>query len=43
VIRIFLGGTFDRYPRLQLVVGQMGETLSFILQRRDVMPMAMMK
>ena len=31
------------YPRLQLVVGHMGETLPFMLQRLDVMPMAMTK
>jgi hypothetical protein len=43
VIRIILGGTFDRYPRLQLVVGHMGETLPFMLQRLDVMPMALTK
>ncbi len=43
VIRIILGGTFDRYPKLQLVVGHMGETLPFMLQRLDVMPMAMTK
>jgi uncharacterized protein len=43
VIRIILGGTFDRYPGLQLVVGHMGETLPFMLQRLDVMPMAMTK
>jgi hypothetical protein len=43
VIRIILRGTFDRYPRLQLVVGHMGETLPFMLQRLDVMPMAMTK
>jgi hypothetical protein len=43
VIRIILGGTFDRYPRLQLVVGHMGETLPFMLQRLDVMPMVMTK
>jgi predicted TIM-barrel fold metal-dependent hydrolase len=43
VIRIVLGGTFDRYPGLQLVVGHMGETLPFMLQRLDVMPMAMTK
>ncbi len=43
VIRIILGGAFDRYPRLQLVVGHMGETLPFMLQRLDVMPMAMTK
>jgi hypothetical protein len=43
VIRIILGGTFDRHPRLQLLVGHMGETLPFMLQRLDVMPMAMTK
>ena len=43
VIRIILGGTFDRHPRLQLVVGHMGEALPFMLQRLDVMPMAMTK
>jgi predicted TIM-barrel fold metal-dependent hydrolase len=43
VIRIILGGTFDRYPRLQLLVGHMGETLPFMLQRLDVMPLAMTK
>lgn len=43
VIRIILGGTFDRHPKLQLVVGHMGETLPFMLQRLDVMPMAMTK
>jgi uncharacterized protein len=42
-IRIILGGTFDRYPRLQLVVGHMGETLPFMLQRLDIMPTAMTK
>lgn len=43
VIRIILGGTFDHYPRLQLVVGHMGEALPFMLQRLDRMPMAMTK
>jgi predicted TIM-barrel fold metal-dependent hydrolase len=43
VIRIILGGTFDRHPGLQLVVGHMGETLPFMLQRLDVMPTAMTK
>ena len=42
-IRIILGGAFDRYPGLQLVVGHMGETLPFMLQRLDVMPMALTK
>jgi hypothetical protein len=43
VIRIILGGTFDRYPGLQIIVGHMGETLPFMLQRLDVMPAAMTK
>jgi predicted TIM-barrel fold metal-dependent hydrolase len=43
VIRIILGGTFDRYPGLQIVVGHMGETLPFMLQRLDMMPAAMTK
>jgi predicted TIM-barrel fold metal-dependent hydrolase len=42
-LRIILGGTFDRYPGLQLVVGHMGETLPFMLQRVDMMPVAMTK
>jgi len=33
VLRLVLSGAFDRYPRLQLVVGHMGEGLSFMLPR----------
>ena len=43
VIRIILGGAFDKYPELQLVIGHMGEGLPFMLSRLDVMPMAMTK
>jgi uncharacterized protein len=43
VIRMILGGAFDQYPKLQIVIGHMGETLPFMLQRLDVMPMAMTK
>jgi predicted TIM-barrel fold metal-dependent hydrolase len=43
VIRIILGGAFDRYPNLQLIVGHMGETLPFMLQRLDVMPISITK
>jgi predicted TIM-barrel fold metal-dependent hydrolase len=43
VIRLILGGVFDKYPKLQIVIGHMGETLPFMLQRLDVMPMAMTK
>ena len=41
VLRIVLGGVFDKYPRLQFVIGHMGEALPFMLSRLDVMPMAM--
>jgi hypothetical protein len=35
VIRLILGGAFDRYPKLQIVIGHMGEALPFMLQRLD--------
>ena len=41
VIRLILGGVFDAYPQLQIVVGHMGEGLPFMLQRLDVMPTAL--
>jgi uncharacterized protein len=40
---MILGGVFDRFPNLQIIVGHMGETLPFMLQRLDVMPAAMTK
>lgn len=43
VIRIILGGAFDRYPRLQIVIGHLGEALPFMLQRLDNMSIAMTK
>ena len=43
VIRLILGGVFDRYPKLQIVIGHLGESLPFMLQRLDVMPMEMTK
>jgi uncharacterized protein len=43
VIRLILGGVLGNYPKLQIVIGHMGETLPFMLQRLDVMPMAMTK
>ena len=33
VLRLVLSGAFDRYPGLQLIVGHMGEGLSFMLPR----------
>jgi uncharacterized protein len=41
VLRLILGGVFDKFPQLQIVIGHMGEGLPFMLQRLDVMPMAM--
>lgn len=35
VLRIILGGVFDRHPDLQLVIGHMGEALPFFLARID--------
>lgn len=35
VIRMILGGVFDQYPKLQIIIGHMGETLPFMLQRMD--------
>jgi uncharacterized protein len=35
VNRLILGGAFDRYPKLQIVIGHMGETLPFMVQRLD--------
>jgi hypothetical protein len=41
VIRLILGGAFDRYPGLQLVIGHLGEGLPFMIQRLDLMSPAM--
>ncbi|OBF59271.1 amidohydrolase [Mycobacterium sp. 852002-50816_SCH5313054-b] len=35
LLRLILGGVFDRYPELQLVIGHMGEATSFMLPRFD--------
>jgi predicted TIM-barrel fold metal-dependent hydrolase len=37
VLRIILGGVFDRYPKLQMIVGHMGEALPFMQSRLDIM------
>jgi uncharacterized protein len=36
VLRLVLGGAFDRYPKLQLVIGHMGEGLAFMIPRIDL-------
>jgi uncharacterized protein len=41
VLRMVLGGVFDAHPALQVVIGHMGESLPFMLQRVDVMSPAM--
>jgi uncharacterized protein len=33
VLRLILGGAFDRFPNLQLVIGHLGEALPFMLPR----------
>ena len=43
VLRMILGGVFDAHPALQIVIGHMGETLPFMLQRVDVMAPSMTK
>jgi uncharacterized protein len=34
-LRMILGGEFDRHPRLQIIIGHMGEGLPFMLPRLD--------
>jgi predicted TIM-barrel fold metal-dependent hydrolase len=46
VMRMALGGVFDQFPKLQIVVGHMGEALPFMLPRMDDMlppPMTKLK
>ena len=43
VIRVVLGGTFDRFPKLQLVIGHLAEGLMSMFQRLDNMTPAMTK
>jgi uncharacterized protein len=37
VLRMVLGGVFERFPGLQIIVGHMGENLPFSLARADAM------
>jgi hypothetical protein len=43
VIRLILGGVFDRFPNLQIVIGHLGEGLPGMFQRLDVMAPALTK
>jgi predicted TIM-barrel fold metal-dependent hydrolase len=40
---MILGGVFDQYPKLQIVIGHLGEALPFMIQRVDNMPPEMTK
>ena len=35
LLRLILGGVFDRHPKLQVVIGHMGEALPFMLPRMN--------
>ena len=35
VIRMIVGGVFDKYPKLQVLIGHLGEGLPFMLERMD--------
>lgn len=35
LIRMILGGVFDRYPKLQVVIGHLGEGIPFMLPRME--------
>jgi predicted TIM-barrel fold metal-dependent hydrolase len=37
---MMFGGVFDRFPKLQIVIGHMGEGLPFFWQRFDIVPSA---
>jgi predicted TIM-barrel fold metal-dependent hydrolase len=44
LIRMILGGVFDRHPKLQVVIGHLGEGIPFMLPRLDkIMPKEMTK
>ncbi|MDO8875467.1 MAG: amidohydrolase family protein [Pseudolabrys sp.] len=35
IMRMMLGGVFDRFPKLQVVIGHMGEALPFMMPRME--------
>ncbi|KAK3391515.1 hypothetical protein B0T20DRAFT_81087 [Sordaria brevicollis] len=37
VLRLFASGLFDRYPKLKIIIGHMGETIPFMLERIQVL------
>lgn len=40
-VRLVLGDVFDQFPKLQLILGHLGETLPFMIQRLDNVQQAM--
>jgi 5-carboxyvanillate decarboxylase len=40
ILRLIVAGVFDRFPRLQIVIGHVGESLPFTLYRLDYMHQA---
>lgn len=43
VLRLVLGGVFDKYPDLQIIIGHLGEALPFMINRVDNMSPEMTK
>jgi 5-carboxyvanillate decarboxylase len=43
MLRVIVGGVFDRYPKLQFIIGHAGEALPFWLYRLDYMHTATVK
>ena len=43
IVRLVLGGVFDQFPKLQFVIGHLGEALPFMLPRLDTMTTAVTK
>jgi hypothetical protein len=37
VMRMILAGVFDQFPNLQIIIGHLGETLPFLMERLDHM------
>lgn len=35
LMRMILGGVFDQFPKLKIILGHMGETLPFLMERLD--------
>ncbi len=35
IVRLILGGVFDRFPNLQIIIGHLGESLPFFLSRLE--------